>query len=122
MATSSECDLTTTAASKGVHITPKRAFKNLVRDVAERLEDKEATDICWQMELPKWLEEKPVLEVLKWLISHGKCSETNVQPLVELFKDINRKDLAGRVEDFQKEFGKDLRVLFIDLLFEHQAC
>ena len=106
MATSSECDLT---SLKGVHITPKRAFKNLMRDVAERLEDKEAKDICWQMELPKLLEEKPALEVLRWLIDHGKCSETNAQPLVELFKDIRREDLAGRVEDFQKEFGKDMR-------------
>ena len=46
---------------------------------------------------------------LRWLIDHGKCSETNAQPLVELFKDIRREDLAGRVEDFQKEFGKDMR-------------
>lgn len=96
MATPSRCDLT------------KRAFKNLIRDVAERLEDKEVKDICWQMDLPKCLEEKPALEVMKWLLSHGKCSVTNAQPLVELFKDIQRKDLAERVENFQKEFGKDL--------------
>lgn len=112
MATSSECDLMTTATSKGAssHITPdrrKRAFRNLVSGVAERLEKQEVNDICWQMDLPDFLQEKPALETLKWLVRKGKCSETYVQPLVQVLKDVHREDLAERVETFQKEFGKD---------------
>ena len=115
MATSSECDLTTTAASKGAssHITPdrrKRAFRNLVSGVAEHLEKQEVNDICWQMDLPDFLQEKPALETLKWLVRQGKCSESDVQPLVQLLKDIHREDLAERVETFQKKFGKDLSI------------
>ena len=110
MATSSECDLTTIAMSKGICITPdrrKHAFKSLVSDIAERLENKDVKNICWQMELPNSLEKKAALEALKWLVKHGRCSDTDIQPLAQLLKDIRREDLAGRVETFQKEFGKD---------------
>ena len=112
MAASSECDLTITAASKGTYSTPDhraraRTFKSLVSDLAERLESKDVKKICWQLDLPPSLQEKTALEALMWLVKHGKCSEINIQPLVQLLKDIHREELAGRVETFQNEFGKN---------------
>ena len=91
MATSSECDLMTTAALKSTssHITPdhcKCAFRNLVSGVAEHLKKQEVNDICWQMDFPDFLQDKPALETLKWLVRQGKCSESDIQPLVQLLK------------------------------------
>ena len=82
------------------------AFKSLVSDVAEHLDNKDVKNICWQMDAPNSMQEKTALEVLTWLVKHGKFSEVEVRPLAELLKDIHREDLTGRVETFWEEFGK----------------
>ena len=98
----------------------KRAFRSLVSDIAQHLDNNNVKDINWQEGVPASLQDRPALDVLQYLHRRGVYNEHEVRPLVQLLKDIHREDLIGLVDAFREQFGElpSERVPYI----KHEVC
>lgn len=85
----------------------KKAFAVLLFQLSRRLKDEEVAAIILIEDLPKPLEEKGPLEVLIQLQMLGKITESDPSTLQNVFHNLNRMDLVGKVKDFIKSQKKN---------------
>ena len=88
----------------------KRAFRRLVSDIADSLDDINTRNLHWQVQAPSSLKDKSALDILEHLYKRGSFTEYEVRPLQQLLKDIHREDLTSRVDGFLEEFGEEISV------------
>ena len=86
-------------SSEGRHAV----FRKLISDLSQHLQPDEVTRCSFLHNLPKD-RTTSALEALEYLMRSGTFSHNNVDPLVELLKDINRHDLVNSfVEPYLNE-------------------
>ena len=77
-------------------------FRKLLVDLSEQLCQQDLLSICFLCSIPHRTQTS--LDIFNYLIDRGEFSHTNVEPLVNLLKDVKRHDLVHNlVEPYKKE-------------------
>lgn len=83
------------------------SFRKLLTVLAEHMEQEEVVKCCFIYQVPRE-RSSSALAALEYLLAVGVLSHSNIEPLVELLKDINRHDLiSDRVEPFIKQRNEE---------------
>ena len=83
----------------------RSSFKQMVKDTAEDMGVKDVQTIAFMHDLPDDYKTAPPLLALQHLERQGKFSDSSLQFLETLLKDINRYDLISKhLEPYRRSF------------------
>ena len=80
------------------------AFRKLITTISEHLLPNEVQKCAFMRQVPRE-RSATALETLEYLLQNGAFSHSNVEPLVDLLRDIKRHDLNELIESFLQEYS-----------------